>query len=466
MSAAELISTGILMGTLHVLTGPDHLSALATLSSTDLSSRAKRNEEQDIQPRKFDCRAFLLGVRWGVGHSMGLIVVGGILIGIQEGTTSGEWIGLNNWVTNMLESFVGIFMIGLGSYGAMKALTNREYIRKTSSTASSSSRSGSKMRRNSRSMGTCSSGEGTMPSDNKTKKNRAAVKNNLVVMGAGGIELPAHGGRDSIIDQMSSALNTRSSHIDTLWGEDEDGKHMSDTDRRLWIASKSFTENMNMYASDDDMSCCKSRSDSVVTIPMSGLMMDDLQKMYNNANESLSNSMNLNDSHRNVSALFDDFDTADDDTIPRGSNHMQFSVPTAFGDSSDGDVVSSQKRRYRYKYFICTPSALALLTGLVHGVAGPGGVLGIIPAVQMQDVGLAITYLGTFCITSTLVMGCFAAFYGRMCYWMTDGDDNIDKNARVNRIFLVEFGSACLSIIVGIVWLTLLAVGELNEVFP
>lgn len=91
--------------------------------------------------------------------------------------------------------------------------------------------------------------------------------------------------------------------------------------------------------------------------------------------------------------------------------------------------------------------------------------LGIIPAVQMQDVGLAMTYLGTFCITSTLVMGGFAACYGKMCYWMAEGEDK-DRGARINRVFLIEFGSACLSVVVGIVWLTLLAVGELNEVFP
>ena len=94
-----------------------------------------------------------------------------------------------------------------------------------------------------------------------------------------------------------------------------------------------------------------------------------------------------------------------------------------------------------------------------------GGVLGIIPAVQMQDVGLAMTYLGTFCITSTLVMGGFASFYGKMCYWMAEGEDK-NRDSRMNRVFLVEIGSACLSVIVGIVWLTLLAVGELNEVFP
>jgi len=53
-SVAGIIGKGIAMGILHVLTGPDHLSALATLSA---------NVGQ--------CRAFGLGVRWGLGHSAG-----------------------------------------------------------------------------------------------------------------------------------------------------------------------------------------------------------------------------------------------------------------------------------------------------------------------------------------------------------------------------------------------------------
>ena len=45
------------MGVVHVLTGPDHLSALATLYSNG------------------SWKAFVLGVRWGLGHSTGLILV-------------------------------------------------------------------------------------------------------------------------------------------------------------------------------------------------------------------------------------------------------------------------------------------------------------------------------------------------------------------------------------------------------
>ena len=77
MSTAELINTGILMGIIHVLTGPDHLSAIATLSGTNIERNTRRS-------------SFMLGVKWGLGHSFGLLLVGGILIGLEE--SSGDWI--------------------------------------------------------------------------------------------------------------------------------------------------------------------------------------------------------------------------------------------------------------------------------------------------------------------------------------------------------------------------------------
>ena len=49
---------GLLMGVIHVVTGADHLSAVATLSCG--------NDRY---------AATVLGVRWGVGHCVGLLVV-------------------------------------------------------------------------------------------------------------------------------------------------------------------------------------------------------------------------------------------------------------------------------------------------------------------------------------------------------------------------------------------------------
>ena len=56
-SYSSLIGTGTLLGTVHVLSGPDHLSALMTLSVGG------------------SWRAFALGARWGCGHSLGLVIM-------------------------------------------------------------------------------------------------------------------------------------------------------------------------------------------------------------------------------------------------------------------------------------------------------------------------------------------------------------------------------------------------------
>jgi len=437
------------MGTLHVLTGPDHLSALATLSSTDLGSRTKQREDLSTTPRGCDFRAFLLGVRWGIGHSIGLLIVGGILICIQEGTTGGEWIGLDNWVTSMLETFVGVFMICLGVYGITKALANKGW---------AASRSPSSTPRRKSWSSSHSSGAGTIPVENKgTMKNRIlASRNNLVMAGSSEIDLPPHrGGHDPI--QMN-ALSDESDAID---------RSVSDNDRRLWNAAKNLPDGLASYASrdymsDDDLSCSKSRADSVVTIPMNSMTMNDLHRLYDDVHST--------DMDVNLNNLFVDPRDVDEDNSTLDLSNRSFTMATATGDGQERSIENMphmhiHRSRCAGRCLLCKPSALALLAGLIHGVAGPGGVLGIIPAVQMQDVGLAMTYLGTFCITSTLVMGGFASFYGKMCYWMAEGEDK-NMDSRMNRVFLVEIGSACLSVIVGIVWLTLLAVGELNEVFP
>lgn len=113
------------------------------------------------------------------------------------------------------------------------------------------------------------------------------------------------------------------------------------------------------------------------------------------------------------------------------------------------------------RFLQCNPGLLAVATGLVHGVAGLGGVLGVIPAVQLHDAWLACVYLVTFCVTSTFTMGGFAAFYGSLSQWLAGGDGKKGGS----RVFMVEMGSALLSIAVGLVWLTLLTLGKLDNVF-
>lgn len=428
MSAAELIKKGIIMGTIHVLTGPDHLSALATLSATDVGSRSRRGENNNTgAPKNWKLRSFFLGVRWGVGHSLGLIVVGGILIGIQAGTTSGEWVGLNTWVFTMLETFVGVFMLVLGSYGITKALKNRRYISVTLQFAESDikgDRSGSP------------DAESVGP-----VKNKVISKNDFVLTG---VETqPNEQRRESIVDQMTCVIDTEQIHIKAILDEESDERSLSSAERRLEHSDKSFTNNVAMSASDEEI-CGKSHLDeSAATTPI------------------ISSSI-MADTH-----LFEELEVADDSTPAK-----QDSTPVF---SSSANKISLEMLKKSPVIRTCImgkghfgrPGTLALLAGVIHGVAGPGGVLGVLPAVEMQDPKAAIIYLGTFCVTSIVVMGGFAVLYGTLCKWLAlHGVGEEDTGASLNRVFFVEFASACLSICVGIVWLSLLIVGKMDEVFP
>ena len=100
---------------------------------------------------------------------------------------------------------------------------------------------------------------------------------------------------------------------------------------------------------------------------------------------------------------------------------------------------------------------LSFTMGTVHGIAGPGGILGVLPAVQLRDGSKASLYLFVFCFTSILVMGCFAAFYGGLTQRL---GITITQLA-----FYLRILSSFLSIAVGILWITLSALGIMEEVF-
>ena len=100
---------------------------------------------------------------------------------------------------------------------------------------------------------------------------------------------------------------------------------------------------------------------------------------------------------------------------------------------------------------------IAVLIGIIHGLAGPAGVLAVIPAVQLHDWVLATLYLSSFCVSSTLTMGCFAGFYGSC-------SKGVGRRTQLE--FQIHLFSASLSVLVGVTWLVLLALGKLEDVFP
>ena len=99
MSPSLLIG-GLFAGFLHVLMGPDHLAAVAP-------SAALRGQD-----------AWRSGLRWGIGHSSGVLCVGIALILLRQlvDISKYAWIG---------ERFVGVALIAIGIWGIRVLMNNR-----------------------------------------------------------------------------------------------------------------------------------------------------------------------------------------------------------------------------------------------------------------------------------------------------------------------------------------------------
>ena len=85
--------TGLAAGALHVVAGPDHLAALAPLAVKDRGQAAR------------------IGATWGLGHGLGVALVGGL------GILAKQFINLDvdvHWLSAWSEFFVGFLLIGVG----------------------------------------------------------------------------------------------------------------------------------------------------------------------------------------------------------------------------------------------------------------------------------------------------------------------------------------------------------------
>jgi len=89
--------TGLVAGTVHVLTGPDHLTAIAPLAVR--------------QPR----RAWIPGMRWGLGHSSGVMVVGLLSLWLRERLPLA-------WLSSAGDRVVGVMLFGIGLWALRRAL--------------------------------------------------------------------------------------------------------------------------------------------------------------------------------------------------------------------------------------------------------------------------------------------------------------------------------------------------------
>ncbi|KAE9326832.1 hypothetical protein PF008_g16547 [Phytophthora fragariae] len=124
--------------------------------------------------------------------------------------------------------------------------------------------------------------------------------------------------------------------------------------------------------------------------------------------------------------------------------------------SPKSDDVPEESKAYKEKY--CSNLSFenpmmqriaALCVGIVHGIAGPGGILGVLPAVVLNNWGKSIAYLGSFCGASILTMGVFAAVYGEITCRLGGSSPKMD--------FRVGMCSSAFSFVIGILWIILQA---------
>ena len=89
--------SGLFAGFVHVLAGPDHLAAIAPYA---VNAKA---------------RAWRTGVRWGLGHSAGVLGIGLLALLLRDTLSI-------DLVSAWSERFVGMVLVGIGIWGLRAAL--------------------------------------------------------------------------------------------------------------------------------------------------------------------------------------------------------------------------------------------------------------------------------------------------------------------------------------------------------
>src|SRR5882672_577523 len=98
MQGAFALMAGLFAGLLHVWSGPDHLAAVAPLSAEWTRTASRRRP------------SWMVGVRWGLGHSSGVMLIGLLSLIFREAFPL-------NSLSSISERLVGVVLIVIGLWG-------------------------------------------------------------------------------------------------------------------------------------------------------------------------------------------------------------------------------------------------------------------------------------------------------------------------------------------------------------
>jgi drug/metabolite transporter (DMT)-like permease len=127
-------------------------------------------------------------------------------------------------------------------------------------------------------------------------------------------------------------------------------------------------------------------------------------------------------------------------------------------ENNDNTTLIVERPKYTfynlYSFKLNKEKLLSLITGILHGLAGPGGILGVLPAVMISNREKSAAYLGMFCLTGILTMGVFSAIWGE-----------ISKHLASKFGTIILGLSSLLSVIIGFLWIGLLASNQMDIIF-
>ncbi|KAF0709688.1 hypothetical protein AaE_012808 [Aphanomyces astaci] len=374
-SMGKLVATALGFGVFHVLSGPDHLSALATLSAGS------------------SWRSFALGVRWGCGHSIGLIIMALIFILLDDSLNLEK-------LDIVTEVVVGVFMIALGVYGIYSA--HKKF----------------------------------HDPDHQGH---------------------AHGGTPSTCTCKQRPYEEVPCRLSST-GRSSDASDLPSASSPPTDPSSEQSPSPSVKSSQTKLIPAVQVDDASVP-PSTTTVKSATRTPWKSRPQQR---------HRTSNATMTTVQVVTMAAVTTTTSRSPRAGPTRTTIIGDGGGVcpastwtTPRLKRYislqNWSIWKVKPPATALIVGIIHGIAGPGGILGVMPAVRYHNWLRSMVYLGTFCLTSIIIMGLFAALYGELTSRLGQRSTII--------AFRINVFSAVLSIGVGILWITLVALGKMKAVF-